>query len=548
MVTNNEVAENISTVEETKEDGQNIITHAFSVIADVDSTYKCIILQGAVSAESTILSEIFLLPLYGGSLTVLNISSSFVTIEWTAWNSNTDDGDGPVDEYFVYHKLNNTDDWNKELYKNALSGTVSGLMWDTQYTFAVSAVRPGEGGEGPIGEGTVTAKTLCGRPAPVEQVNHEVSDTSPQIIVITWTEITTDSVTLQCYNMSYIYKLYLKSNDDDGIGEVVYSGTDSNVTIDNLSSSAYSLFVSVSNKDSESEYVESNDRTDTIEDMPEPNSDSSSAAGGIIGGIVGALVCILVLVVICIVVMKRKKDNKHNAHQPRQDRMQFKDVTSHSDDSTAPSNVDLPDDGSFLYENVHVDQSRAPIFSRRIPISGLVTYFANKLQTDLHSEFDLLPVDQAHPWEVAAKECHKTKNRFKNIVPYDHARVVLNKVDDDPDSDYYNASYIDGYNNTEHYIACQGPNKNSLGDFWRMIWQKDIKVMVMLTNIFEGTKEKCKKYWPDEQEKFVFDDITVTVTDEETSEDYTTRTMIVWLVSIIHIHTENAKSMEKNKR
>ncbi|XP_071952980.1 uncharacterized protein [Antedon mediterranea] len=522
VVTNTDVTKTITTILEKKQSGQNIMTQAFSVIADVDSTYKCVISQESMSAQSAIISETFKIPLYVGNLTLLSVSSSSITIEWTAWNSNTDDGDGPVVGYFLYHKLNNTDIWNHGLYINALSGPVSELMWDTEYTFSVSAVRPGEGGEGPIGDGTVTAKTICGTPASLEEVNHTVSDT-PNILV-TWTKINADAETLKCYNTSYVYKVYLKSNDDVGIGEVVYIGIDSSVTIDSSRVDgllSYSFLVTVSNKDNESEYVESIDTSDKNEDMSEPSGGSS---GGIIGGIVGALICILLLVAVIIIVMKRKKD-KGTEHRQRQDRIQFEDVTSRSDESTAPSNIDLPDDTSFLYENVHVEPSTASTFSRRILISDLVAYFAHKLSTDLHNEFDLLPVDQTHPWEVAAKECHKTRNRFKNIVPYDHARVVLDKINGDPDSDYYNASYIDGYSKTEHYIACQGPNKNSLSDFWRMIWQKNIKVIVMLTNILEGNKEKCKKYWPDEQEMVVFDDITVTVTNEETTEDYTTRTV-----------------------
>ncbi|XP_071952983.1 uncharacterized protein [Antedon mediterranea] len=160
-VTNNDVTENITTVVETNRDGQNI-THTFAVIADADSIYKCVILRKGYFVESDITTEIFRLPLYNGRLTILSISSSSITIEWTAWDNNTDDRDGPVVGYFLYHKLNNTDEWNKGLYQDSLSGTVNGLMWDKECTFGVSAVRPGEGGEGPIGENTITVKTLCG--------------------------------------------------------------------------------------------------------------------------------------------------------------------------------------------------------------------------------------------------------------------------------------------------------------------------------------------------------------------------------------------------
>ncbi|XP_071954253.1 uncharacterized protein [Antedon mediterranea] len=541
-VTKNDVITNITTPLETLQDGNNTTKHTFSVISDVDSTYKCVIVQNHFTAESAILFDIFRLPTYTGSLMTLNTSSTTITIGWTAWDSNSDDGDGPVVGYFLYHKLNNTDDWKKGLYQNDTSGTVSELMWDTQYIVGVSAVRPGEGGEGPIGEGTVTAKTMCGQPDSVENVNHKVLNEYPQTVLVIWTQIDTDKDILKCYNTSYIvYKVYLQSND--GENEQTFEGSGSNLTIGNLSlnASPYNIRLTVSNKDSESEPVKSTEieivttREPPDEEIEEPRN---STPAGIIGGVLGAFMCIVIFIVIIIFVKRKSVKNKEIQRGEDDKRqltleapMQFKKennennyntvaTDSAGDFLTTESSVDAPPESEHLtYENVK---------PRRIPISKLVFYFVNN-QIELHQEFDLLSVEQAHTWEVASKECNRTKNRFKNIVPYDHARVVLDKVDGDPDSDYYNASYIDGYNKSRYYIASQGPNKNSLGDFWRMIWQKDIKVMVMLTNIFEGTKEKCKKYWPDEEEWFVFDDINVKVDSEETTEDYTIRNIVIWL-------------------
>ncbi|XP_071954249.1 uncharacterized protein [Antedon mediterranea] len=160
MVTNKHFTENITKVVEIEQDGENITTYTFSVTSNVDSTYECVIAYPCFSARRQIFADIFRLPVYNGSLTVLNISGSFITIEWTAWDSNTDYGNGPVVGYFLYHKLSNTNDWMKRLYENSLSGTVNGLC-DKEYTFSVSAVRPGEGGEGPIGKDGVTVKPHC---------------------------------------------------------------------------------------------------------------------------------------------------------------------------------------------------------------------------------------------------------------------------------------------------------------------------------------------------------------------------------------------------
>ncbi|XP_071952981.1 uncharacterized protein [Antedon mediterranea] len=160
MVTNKHFTENITKLVKIEQDGENITTYTFSVIANVDSTYKCVIVHNGFLVQREMFAKIFRLPFCTGKLAVHNISTTFITIEWTTWNSDTDDGDGPVVGYFLYHKLSNTNDWKKTLYENSLSGTNNGLC-DKEYTFSVSAVRPGEGGEGPIGKNKVTVKPHC---------------------------------------------------------------------------------------------------------------------------------------------------------------------------------------------------------------------------------------------------------------------------------------------------------------------------------------------------------------------------------------------------
>lgn len=64
---------------------------------------------------------------------------------------------------------------------------------------------------------------------------------------------------------------------------------------------------------------------------------------------------------------------------------------------------------------------------------------------------------------------------------------------------------------TEHqYISTQGPLPNTVGDFWRMIWEQNCRVVVMLTKEVEGGRIKCVKYWPDKDAR-VYEDILVTL-------------------------------------
>ncbi|XP_072172516.1 receptor-type tyrosine-protein phosphatase alpha-like [Diadema setosum] len=184
--------------------------------------------------------------------------------------------------------------------------------------------------------------------------------------------------------------------------------------------------------------------------------------------------------------------------------------------STAPGTA-----GTSIYENV-LTESNKP---QPIPVGELGHYLAEKNSGglfDLKAEYQSLPSEQLHPWDVAAKEENRTKNRFINILPYDHSRVELTPKEGDPSSDYINASYIDGYKSPGKFIAAQGPNVASLEDFWRMIWQYGCGKIVMLTNLVEGKKKKCEKYWPDEA--MTYGDIHAVLVKAEIHPDYAVRT------------------------
>ncbi|VCW49272.1 unnamed protein product [Gulo gulo] len=87
------------------------------------------------------------------------------------------------------------------------------------------------------------------------------------------------------------------------------------------------------------------------------------------------------------------------------------------------------------------------------------------------------------------------KNRYKDILPYDHSRVELSLITSDEDSDYINANFIKGVYGPKGYIATQGPLSTTLLDFWRMVWEYSILVIVMACMEFEMGKKKCERYW-----------------------------------------------------
>ncbi|XP_032514812.1 tyrosine-protein phosphatase non-receptor type 9-like isoform X1 [Danaus plexippus] len=89
-----------------------------------------------------------------------------------------------------------------------------------------------------------------------------------------------------------------------------------------------------------------------------------------------------------------------------------------------------------------------------------------------------------------------SKNRYTDVLCYDHSRVVLSTVDEDPHSDYINANYVDGYKQRNAFISTQGPLPKTFGDFWRMVWEQGCLVIVMTTRTVERGRVKCGQYWP----------------------------------------------------
>ncbi|KAF7222768.1 receptor-type tyrosine-protein phosphatase S-like [Nothobranchius furzeri] len=103
---------------------------------------------------------------------------------------------------------------------------------------------------------------------------------------------------------------------------------------------------------------------------------------------------------------------------------------------------------------------------------------------------------QQFTWEHSNLEVNKPKNRYANVIAYDHTRVILAPVEGILGSDYINSNYIDGYRKQNAYIATQGPLAETFGDFWRMVWEQRTASVVMMTRLEEKSRIKCDQYWP----------------------------------------------------
>ncbi|KZC07125.1 Receptor-type tyrosine-protein phosphatase T [Dufourea novaeangliae] len=145
----------------------------------------------------------------------------------------------------------------------------------------------------------------------------------------------------------------------------------------------------------------------------------------------------------------------------------------------------------------------------------------------LEKQYNILPRGQTKPWDYGKLPQNKPKNRYGNLIAYDENRVILEKLPQEPHSDYINANYIDGYKKEKCYIATQGPKPNTVNDFWRMIWQEETLIICMLANVVETGKTKCEQYWPDIGKKKKYGDLLVFNAKHTVFADYTFRVLHV---------------------
>ncbi|XP_069704006.1 uncharacterized protein [Periplaneta americana] len=167
-------------------------------------------------------------------------------------------------------------------------------------------------------------------------------------------------------------------------------------------------------------------------------------------------------------------------------------------------------------------------FSRRVAIGDLENYVKIGLTSgELQRQHALFARGLIRPCNYGRLPQNKEKNRYDELVAYDDTRVKLKKIPGDPLSDYINANYINGYNSPKFYIATQGPKRNTVSDFWRMIWQEHVQVISILTNVVENDEVKCEPYWPESGEEITYGSITIKNESSKVFADYTFRILSV---------------------
>ncbi|XP_071094625.1 uncharacterized protein [Haliotis cracherodii] len=218
-----------------------------------------------------------------------------------------------------------------------------------------------------------------------------------------------------------------------------------------------------------------------------------------------------------------------------------------TDDAYTLTSNESCNDGGFTPDlgppPCHVTDDSHPntMLSTEVMVQGLRLYVEQmKRSGGFTMQCYNLPCGKLGPCDEAELPENVSKNRYRNILPYDHCRVKLSPISNIPGSDYINANYINGYGEQRTFVATQGPYGEVIRDFWRMLWEIDASKLIMLTNCVENRKAKCQKYWPDfGQPGSNYDDVHVQCVAEEELTDYTVRTFS------IHREAELPRTLEQ---
>ncbi|XP_041126657.1 protein tyrosine phosphatase receptor type Fa isoform X4 [Polyodon spathula] len=240
-------------------------------------------------------------------------------------------------------------------------------------------------------------------------------------------------------------------------------------------------------------------------------------------------VILIIIIVIAILLFKSKQERKRASPSAKDDHSGgVKDsLLAHSTDPVEMRrlNYQTPGPSAPCCPNISSMREHPPI-----SVTELADHIERLKANDglrFSQEYESIDPGQQFTWENSNLEVNKPKNRYANVISYDHSRVILTSIDGVPGSDYINANYIDGYRKQNAYIATQGPLPETLSDFWRMVWEQRTNTIVMMTRLEEKSRVKCDQYWPSRGTE-TYGMIQVTMLDTVELATYSVRTFALY--------------------
>ncbi|XP_058496351.1 protein tyrosine phosphatase receptor type Db isoform X6 [Solea solea] len=249
---------------------------------------------------------------------------------------------------------------------------------------------------------------------------------------------------------------------------------------------------------------------------PKPIVDEEEGLLWVVGPVLA--VVFIVCIVIAILLFKSKPDRKRAEAEGRKGSFPCSKAMSshHPTDPVELRRINFQTPGMA---------SHPPI-----PISEMADHIERLKANDnlkFSQEYESVDPGQQFTWENSNLEVNKPKNRYANVIAYDHSRVILSSIEGVPGSDYINANYIDGYRRQNAYIATQGSLPETFGDFWRMVWEQHTANIIMMTKLEEKSRVKCDQYWPTRGTE-TYGLIQVTLLDTVELATYSVRTFALY--------------------
>ncbi|XP_050970893.1 receptor-type tyrosine-protein phosphatase delta isoform X25 [Labeo rohita] len=259
---------------------------------------------------------------------------------------------------------------------------------------------------------------------------------------------------------------------------------------------------------------------------PQPIIDEEEGLIWVVGPVLAVIFIICIVIAILLYKRKRAESEARKGSLPS-----GKEMPSHHPTDPVELrrlNFQTPGSATSVYpSNLHLSRmaSHPPI-----PVMELADHIERLKANDnlkFSQEYESIDPGQQFTWEHSNLEVNKPKNRYANVIAYDHSRVLLSAIDGIPGSDYINANYIDGYRKQNAYIATQGALPETFGDFWRMIWEQRSANIVMMTKLEERSRVKCDQYWPNRGTE-TYGLIQVTLLDTVELATYCVRTFALY--------------------